>query len=66
MQYPGDYSPGYCIEQVKKMCLIISCKYQHSLFPYQFCAANDVLCYIDYEYNDYMGEWNFENWGTKY
>ena len=22
--------------------------------------------YIDYECNDYMEEWNFENWGIKY
>lgn len=22
--------------------------------------------YIDYECNDYMEEWNFENWGVKY
>ncbi len=21
---------------------------------------------IDYEYNNYMEEWNFENWGVKY
>ena len=24
------------------------------------------LYYIDYECNDYMEEWNFENWGIKY
>ena len=24
------------------------------------------LYYIDYECNDYMEEWNFENWGVKY
>lgn len=25
-----------------------------------------LLYYIDYECNDYMEEWNFENWGVKY
>lgn len=24
------------------------------------------LYYIDFECNDYMEEWNFENWGVKY
>ena len=24
------------------------------------------LFYIDYECNDYMEEWDFENWGIKY
>lgn len=24
------------------------------------------LFYIDFECNDYMEEWNFENWGVKY
>ena len=26
----------------------------------------EELYYIDYECNDYMEEWNFENWGVKY
>ena len=26
----------------------------------------DVLFYIDYECNNYMEEWSFENWGIKY
>ena len=29
-------------------------------------AQNEELYYIDYECNDYMDEWNFENWGIKY
>ena len=24
------------------------------------------IYYIDFECNDYMEEWNFENWGCKY
>ena len=38
------------IEQVKAMCAL--------LYPQN---TN-----IDYECNDYMEEWNFENWGVKY
>lgn len=35
-------------------------------YPTNFIVSNDVLYYIDYECNDYMDEWNFENWGIKY
>ena len=31
-----------------------------------FVVQEDKLYYIDYECNDYMEEWNFENWGIKY
>lgn len=27
---------------------------------------NGILYYIDYECNDYMEQWNFENWGIRY
>ena len=31
-------------------------------------VANERILkeYIDYECNNYMDEWNFENWGIKY
>ena len=29
-------------------------------------TENGVLYYIDFECNEYMEEWNFENWGIKY
>ncbi len=36
-------------------------------FPTNFVVMNDgLLYYIDYECNNYMDEWNFENWGVKY
>ena len=35
-------------------------------FPTNFVVQEDKLYYIDYECNDYMEEWNFENWGIKY
>ena len=35
-------------------------------FPTNFILNNGLLWYIDYECNDYMEEWNFENWGIKY
>ena len=35
-------------------------------FPTNFVINDDKLFYIDYECNNYMEEWNFENWGIKY
>ncbi|MBR0100280.1 MAG: hypothetical protein IJP90_11285 [Treponema sp.] len=41
-------------------------------FPTNFVVQKNVdsgteeIFYIDYECNDYMEEWNFENWGLKY
>lgn len=35
-------------------------------FPTNFVVRNDELFYIDYECNNYMEEWNYENWGQKY
>ena len=35
-------------------------------FPTNFVVQNRLLYYIDYECNNYMDEWNFENWGIKY
>ncbi len=35
-------------------------------FPTNFVVQNGKIYYIDYECNNYMGEWNFENWGIKY
>ena len=35
-------------------------------FPTNFIARDGLLWYIDYECNEYMEEWNFENWGVKY
>ena len=58
--------PEY-IDQVFKMCKFL---YAHNLnidyFPTNFVVFNDIIYYIDYECNNYMDEWNFENWGIKY
>ncbi len=35
-------------------------------FPTNFIVQNNLLYYIDYECNEYMEQWNFENWGIKY
>ena len=35
-------------------------------FPTNFVVRDEKIYYIDYECNNYMEEWNFENWGIKY
>ncbi len=35
-------------------------------FPTNFIVQDGLLYYIDYECNDYMEEWSFENWGIQY
>lgn len=35
-------------------------------FPTNFVAKDGRLWYVDYECNEYMDRWNFENWGVRY
>ena len=35
-------------------------------FPTNFVVQNGLIWYVDYECNEYMDEWNFENWGIRY
>ena len=35
-------------------------------FPTNFVVREGKMFYVDYECNDYMEQWNFENWGSKY
>ena len=55
------------INQIKNMCRILyAANTNIDYFPTNFVVQDDRLYYIDYECNDYMEEWNFENWGIKY
>ncbi len=35
-------------------------------YPTNFVISDGKIWYIDYECNEYMEEWNFENWGSRY
>lgn len=55
------------VEQVKEMCVALyDANTNIDYFPTNFVVQEDKLYYIDYECNNYMEEWNFENWGIKY
>ena len=56
------------IQQVRKMAQLV---YEFGLnidyYPTNFIVdKSETIFYVDYECNNYMDEWNFENWGIKY
>ena len=58
--------PEY-VEQVQAMCrLLYPANTNIDYFPTNFVVQGSQLVYIDFECNDYMEQWNFENWGIQY
>ena len=63
----NDKMENAYIDQMKNMCkLLYAANTNIDYFPTNFVVSNELLWYIDYECNNYMEEWNFENWGIKY
>ncbi|MBQ2981915.1 MAG: serine/threonine protein kinase [Lachnospiraceae bacterium] len=55
------------LAQMKDMAkLVYSAGLNIDYFPTNFVVQDELIYYIDYECNNYMDEWNFENWGIKY
>lgn len=53
--------------QVREMCRKLYAAHLNiDYFPTNFVVQDGVVYYIDFECNEYMDEWNFENWGVKY
>ncbi len=53
--------------QIFAMCReVYSVNTNIDYFPTNFVVQDGKIYYIDYECNDYMDEWNFENWEIKY
>jgi len=53
--------------QMEEMCrLLYAANINIDYFPTNFVVRDGLLYYVDYECNDYMSQWNFENWGKKY
>ncbi len=58
--------PSY-VEQIQRMCVLLYAAHTNiDYFPTNFVVQDGELYYIDFECNEYMEEWNFENWGVKY
>lgn len=55
------------VEQMRQMCeKLYVANTNIDYFPTNFVVQDGKLYYIDFECNNYMVEWNFENWGIKY
>ena len=63
----GRMKPEY-YEQIHAMCeKLYAANTNIDYYPTNFVARkNGKLYYIDYECNDYMEQWDFEHWGSKY
>ena len=62
----GEFKEDY-LKQVMEMQKI--CRNNNlniDWYPTNFIVQNGTLYYVDYECNQYMDEWSFENWGSKY
>lgn len=63
----SDSMKSEYVKQVREMSRVLYAAHLNiDYFPTNFIVQNEELYYIDYECNDYMEEWNFENWGIKY
>ncbi len=55
------------VDQIQSMCTLLYAAHMNiDYFPTNFVVRGGELYYIDFECNEYMDEWNFENWGVKY
>ncbi len=62
-----DVSVEPYMEQIREMAVNArNAGLNIDYFPTNFVVQNGLIYYIDYECNEYMDEWNFENWGIKY
>lgn len=73
---PGDTIDRYVqknrmedgfFRQMEDMCrLLYPAGINIDYFPTNFVVCRGKLYYVDYECNDYMHQWDFENWGRQY
>lgn len=62
-----DEDVSMYISQVRLMGLAVRKRGLNiDYFPTNFVVNRGLIYYIDYECNDYMDEWSFDNWGIKY
>ena len=61
-----EMRPEY-FDQMKDICKkLYAANTNIDYFPTNFVVQEGNLYYIDYECNEYMAQWDFENWGIKY
>ena len=63
----GGGSAGPYLDQVREMAAQAEAAGLNiDYFPTNFVIRDGLIWYVDYECNDYMEKWNFENWGIRY
>ena len=63
----NDAMEDMYVQQMIEMAEMVYAKGLNiDFFPTNFVVQDKQIYYIDYECNQYMEEWNFENWGIKY
>ncbi len=63
----NDTLPEFCISQINSMCKILYPSNANiDYFPTNFVVQNNILYYIDFEFNEYIEQCNLENLGVKY
>ena len=51
------------LKQIREMAYLArSAGINIDYFPTNFVVQDDLIWYVDYKCNEYMEEWNFENW----
>ena len=54
-------------DQIQEMChLLYAANTNIDYYPTNFVVQAGTLYYIDFECNDYMQQWDYENWGRQY
>ena len=54
-------------DQIQEMChLLYPANTNIDYYPTNFVVQEGTLYYIDFECNDYMQQWDYENWGRQY
>ena len=62
-----DKMKSVYVDQLRSMCVLLYAAHTNiDYFPTNFVVQDGEIYYIDFECNDYMDEWNYENWGIKY
>ena len=61
-----EMRPEY-YDQIGAMCRrLYAANTNIDYYPTNFVVQEGILYYIDFECNDYMQQWDYENWGSKY
>ena len=53
--------------QMEELCRVLySAGINIDYFPTNFVVCGGRIWYVDFECNDYMQQWDFEHWGSRY